>query len=245
MVDAHLDALSKILQDVRSGGPPSGSSASSGRTGARINSKNVFRHPDAHPLVLDLLLIHKYGQEWLGWEPETLEIRIPKDFAVDRLSEMNLSKLQAMKTLHLVDAYWERWEIFVWCTMPLNGIFPDFQLMQVPTVAQCMMSVDIANRVRSDVEWSDELKDYLSVVHRHNGILVPQPPVAFVQVDTSLLPIDIQAVTQAWPSIRASKVPPKDMTAESEQLRRMAWLHEVLEQHRAQLREQLQVLRDV
>jgi hypothetical protein len=129
--------------------------------------------------------------------------------------------------------------------MPLNGIFPDFQVMQVPTVAQCMVSVDIANRVRSDVGWSDELKDYLAVVHRHDGVLFPQPPLALVHVDTSLLPVEAQHVIQHWPAVRASKQPPKEMTSEAEQLRRMLALNEYLEQHRAQLREQLQVLRDV
>lgn len=244
MADSHLEALSKILQEVRSGGTPSGTAAPAGRS-AKINSKNVFRHPDAHPLVLDLLLIHKYGQEWLGWESETIELRVPKDFAVDRLSDLNLSKLQAMKTLHLVDSYWERWEIFVWCTMPLNGIFPDFEIMQVPTVAQCMISVDIANRIRSDVAWSDELKDYLSVVHRHDGVLFPQPPLAFVHVDTSSFAVDAPQVSQAWPRVRASRQAPREMTPEAEQLRRMLELYEFVEQHRAQLREQLQVLRDV
>ena len=35
---------------------------------------NLFQHPDAHPFVLDLALLRKYGPEWMQWEPDTLEL---------------------------------------------------------------------------------------------------------------------------------------------------------------------------
>jgi hypothetical protein len=209
----------------------------------KVTAKNVFRHPISHPLVLDLLLIDKYGEEWLGWESETIERRVPQDFSVDRISDLNMSKINAVKTLHLVDTFWQRWEVFTWCTMPLNAIFPDFQYMQVPTVLQSMLSVDIANRIRSEMEWSSEIKEYLAVVHRHDGILVPQPPLAFVEVDTSGLPLDIADVIARWPAVRVAKSAPRADTPEDEQLRRMLSLFLLLEEKRVQLRQQLEVLR--
>lgn len=210
---------------------------------SRVTAKNVFRHPLSHPLVLDLLLIDKYGEEWLGWESETIEFRIPHDFAVDRISDLNMSKVNAMKTLHLVDSFWQRWEVFVWCTMPLNAIFPDFQYMQVPTVFQAMIAVDIANRVRSDMEWESEIKGYLSTVHLHDGILVPQSPLGFVEVDTSGLPVDVGDIVERWPSVRAARTSPKGETPEDEQLHRMLSAFLALEERRMQLRQQLEVLR--
>lgn len=211
----------------------------------RVNIKNIFRHPDAHPLVLDLLLIDKYQEEWLGWEYETLERRLPKDFGIDRVSDLNLSKLQAMKTLHLVDSFWQRWEVFVWCVMPLNSTFPDFQVMQVPTTLQCMVAVDISKQVRDDIQWDDELKHYLSAVHRHDGILLPQAPLQFVEVDTEGLPVDMGDVHARWDKVRSSKLPPQGETPEDEQLRRMLELYVELGKHRAQLRQQLGVLQHV
>jgi hypothetical protein len=259
MVDVHVDSLASLLREIQTKQPPApvpvvapkqeepdASTVTHQEPSlGSVTIKNVFRHPGAHPLVLDLLLINKYQEEWLGWEYETIERRVPEDFGVDRVSDLNLSKLQAVKTLHLVDSFWQRWEVFVWCTMPLNAVFPDFQVMQVPTVLQCMVSVDMAKRVRDDVAWEEEVKQYLSVVHSHDGILLPQAPLDFVEVDVKGFPIDLGSVVERWGSVRSSRTAPTGDTVEDEQLRRMLELYEELEGHRGRLRQQLEILRHV
>jgi hypothetical protein len=193
--------------------------------------------------VLDLLLIKKYGEAWLGWESETIEHCVPIDFGVDRISDINLSKINAVKTLHLVDTFWDRWEVFVWCTMALNATFPDFTHMQAPTVVQAAIAVDAANRIRSDVSWGPEVVGFLSVVHKHDGILVPTPPLDFVSVDTEGLPLDLEDVRRRWPVVRSEGKAPGEATPEAEQLRRMLFGLNALEHNRAQLRQQLGVLK--
>jgi hypothetical protein len=193
---------------------------------------NLFQHPDSHPAVLDLLLLRKYGPEWMLWEPETLQFRIPQDFHTTEVSDLNLSKIQAMKTLHLSDTPWQRWEVFVWCTMPLNGIFPDFEVMQVPSVPQSLVAIDIFNKVRRDVAWSDELKVYLGVVWHHDGVFCPIDPADFVKVDTTDTGIDCSKILAEWPSVRKADVAPTAETVEAEQLRRMLVAHQYLKESR-------------
>jgi len=123
--------------------------------------------------------------------------------------------------------------------MALNGVPPDFEVMQVPTVAQCMIAVDIANRVRDDVDWSTEVKTYIAIVHRHDEILVPQAPLDFVKVDTDGLPIDVPNILKRWRDVRTSEKPPIGDTVEDEQLRRMLDVYKILEDSRANLRQQL------
>ena len=259
MVGTHETSLSELLRDLKAAQPDPPEPAPSTPVEetkeasvvhlvdvpTTVTAKNVFRHPESHPLVLDLLMIDKYGMDWLGWEAETIERNIPGDFGVDRISDLNLSKLQAMRTLHLVDSFWERWEVFVWCAMPLNAVFPDFQVMQVPTVLQCMVAADIAKRVRSDTQWSHELLSYLAVVHRHDGILVPQSPLGFVEVDTAGLPLDVGNVIERWQAVRQTGKAPTEETPEAEQLRRMLILRNSLEEKRAVLRKQLEVVHHV
>lgn len=207
-----------------------------------VTLSNMWRHPDAHPIVLSVALLQKYGSDWLLWEPETLRSIVPGDFGTQSLSDINLTKVQAMRTLHLVDTFWLQWEVFGWCTVSLNGVFPDFGTMQVPTVAQCMVAVDIANRVREDVSWSDELRGYLSAVHLHDDVLCPQSPLDFVKVDTEGFPVDIKKVEERWPSVRTSGRAPTEETIEAEQLRRMLIVHDYLEESRARLERQLRLL---
>lgn len=208
-----------------------------------LTLKNLFQHPDAHPYVLDLALLQKYGPEWLEWESETLELVIPRDFPTPGLSEVNLSKLQAVRTLHAVDSFWESWEVFVPVTVSLNAVLPDFEVMQVPTAAQCAVAVGIALLIRGEVVWSEELKTYLSVLLEHEGVFCPIPPLDFVEVDSEEYGVDCAAIKQRWPFVKLAKKAPTGDTVEEEQLRRLLLIQDALDDARDRLTYQLPLLR--
>jgi hypothetical protein len=208
-----------------------------------VTLQNIFRHPEAHPLVLDLILLRRYGPEWLDWEPETIEAAIPTDFPTGNVSDLNLSKINACKALHLVDSFWQRWEVFTWLTMSLNGVFPDFTMMQVPTVAQMLVSVDIANKIRVDAAWSSEMQAFMKTVYMHDGILVPVPPVDFFTIDTDA--VNVEEIDSKWPTVRASKKAPTGDNVTDEQLRRMLIVTQYLEESRTRLQQQMELVRHV
>jgi hypothetical protein len=208
----------------------------------RVQVSNFFSHPDSHPIILDLLLLQKYGPEWFDWEHETLELRVQHDFG-QAVSELNMHKIQAAKTLHFIDTYWKEWHVFCWVTMAFNGLYPDFEVMQVPTVAQAMVSVDIANRIRQDVPFSQELNDFLEQVQMHDGIFVPIEPLTFVTMDdVDDYVVDVEEVKNRWPDVRTSGRAPKGDTVTDEQLRRMLDVREILEESRQELKEQLRLV---
>jgi hypothetical protein len=205
-----------------------------------VTAQNFFQHPDTHPVLLDLVLLRKYGPEWMVWEHEVVEVRARADFKVSDVSDINMHKIQAMKTLHFIDTFWEEWHVFAWCCMAFNGVAPDFKVMQVPTVSQCMVAVDIANRVRQDVKFSAELNDYLEQVHMHDGIFVPIEPLEWVTMDdVEDYPVDIEEIQRRWPDVRKEGKQLPSTTVENEQLNRMLDVREYLEDSRAALRAQL------
>jgi hypothetical protein len=206
---------------------------------AAATPENFLRNTETHPIILDLVLLNKYGVDWLGWEPETLVAKLQEDFHTFTVADVNIEKMQACKVLHLVDDFWLRWEVFLPCVAAFNGHLADFDNMQVPTVAECMLAVDIANRIRDDVQWSGELKTYLAVVHKHDSELVPQAPLEFVTVDTDDLHVDCEEVRRRWPEVRAKGQLPSGASIEDEQLRKMlgSWVY--LEAMRTRLQSQL------
>jgi hypothetical protein len=204
---------------------------------------NLFQHPDAHPYVLDLALLKKYGPEWMEWERETLMRRVPADFHTAGISDLTFAKLNGMKTLHYVDTFWSSWEVFVPVTMALNSLFPDFNVMQVPTVSQCAIAVDIADRVRSGV-WSEEMKVYLQTVFKFDGIFCSTPPLDFVEIDGEDYPVDCGEVSKLWPAVRKSGKPPTGDTGTAEQLRRLLIVEDSLREHRTRIQAQLPLLLD-
>lgn len=203
-----------------------------------VSSANLWRHPDAHPLALDLLMLRRYGPEWLGWEAETWRVLIPEDFHTPSVSELNIAKLQACKTLHMVDTFWQQWEVFAACLGPFNSEFPDFQVMSAPTVAQCLVACDIAERIREDVEWSGELKAYVATVYQNDGIFLPLPPADFVTLEPPP-EIDVVALAERWPAVRLKGRAPEGENPLDEQLRRLLTVHQYLEDSRSRLQRQL------
>jgi len=203
---------------------------------------NLFQHPDAHPFVLDLALLRKYGPDWLQWEPEVLELRILSDFRTNSLSELNADKLQAIRVVHLRDEFWKEWQVFTPCALALSGYAPDFEVIQGLTVPQALIAVDTVSRLRAGVEWSLEVKTYLSVVHLHDGMFCPIPPLDFVTVDATGYPVDVDDVQARWDAVRASRTAPPPTSVENEQLRRMLTAWQLLEGNRKQLQDQLPLL---
>ena len=203
---------------------------------------NVFQHPETHPLILDLVLLKKYGPEWLTWEPESLLIFIARDFGHPP-SDASMSKIQAVKTLHVINTFWTDWTVFCWVAKALNGVPPDFTIMQVPTVAEAMFAVDVAERVREDVAYNQEINDYLENVHMWDGIFVPQEPLKFVTMDDiEDYPVDPTEIKLLWPAVRATNKPPQKESVTSEQLRRMLELKSSLDTQRAAMQRQLPLL---
>ena len=209
-----------------------------------VTLRNILTRPDAHPVVLDLLFLKRYGPEWLTWEAETLALRAPADFGNPTLTAVNITKLQALKTLHLVDTFWQSWEVFLWVTMSLNGIFPDFDVMQVPTVAQVLVAVDIANHVRDDMDWGPEIRTFIQTVYRHECLYTAMAPADFVTVDRDVVDVPVRwsRVDEQWPLVRQSGRAPTDDSPESGQLRHMLAAHEYLQEARAHMQHQLRLL---
>jgi hypothetical protein len=206
---------------------------------ARPTVINLFQHPDAHPIVLDLCLLKKYGTDWLEWEEETLEWRIPKDFRTSEVSSLNMGKIQAMKTLYSGDSFWERWEVFNWCVQPFNNIYVDFEVLQVPSTGQIMVAVDISKQVRSGVEWSEEVRMFMQMVCKHDGIFCPPVPLDFIKVDTDNGFIDHDEIKERWPAVRIADKFPTEETITAEQLRRNLDAHRFLMASKQRLHDQV------
>jgi len=148
---------------------------------APITHRNLFVHHDTHPVVLDLALLAKYNTDWFGWEAATLWKEIKEDFRVPSISDHTCAKIQAIKTLHINEWFWDKWEVFCWITQALNNNIPDFQVIQKPSIAQIMNAVDIASLVRSEEEFIQEVQSWVAASVVAEGVFYAPEPIEFCQ----------------------------------------------------------------
>jgi len=148
---------------------------------APITKKNLFVHHDTHPVVFDLILLQQYQEDWFTWEPETLWKEITEDFRVPSISDHSKSKIQAIKTLHINEWFWTKWEVFCWVTQAVNNNIPDFQVIQKPSIPQLFNAVDIATLVRKDEDFGPEVQMFVASSVVDEGVVYAPEPIAFCQ----------------------------------------------------------------
>lgn len=83
--------------------------------GAEIESsaawREMWQNPEADATVLNAMLLTKYGEEALDWDPLTIQLEIQDDFGVTPASEA-MDKICAMQIVMGTGAFFERVDAF-------------------------------------------------------------------------------------------------------------------------------------
>jgi rubrerythrin len=134
-----------------------------------------FSWHDAHPVAMTMVLLEKFGPDWIVWEPETLKSEIITTFRATSISDQNWQKLQAVRVLMQTEGFWKEWHIFEKVVQALNNNIPLFDLGQRCTIAQLMAGVDIAHQLHVE-KFDDEVKKYTAACAIDDGVTyLPDP----------------------------------------------------------------------
>lgn len=144
-----------------------------------VTSKNIWRHPNAHPLVLMMLLLDRYGQDSMDWEPETLRLSLKKNDT--QVSESAWQKIMAGRVILESPVPWRQWEQFHWVSMGLGGRTPSFVYLERPELGFVMAAVDQMKMVDKTRPFAEDIDKFVAVVLRDRGIMYAPPPVQFAQ----------------------------------------------------------------
>lgn len=229
------------------------------RSFAPISSKNIWVHHDTHPVVFDVSLLKQYGTDWFVWEAETLWKEIKEDFHIPSISDHSKAKIQAIKTLHITEAFWERWEFFCWINQALNNNISDWLVLQKPSLAQLFNTADISSMVRQGEQFSVEVKGFMAAAVVDEGVFYTPHPIEFCQEEvTNLLnelniPDHVKLMTQVQDRYREIiSVPIETWTSSGDPILlenavdiqvaklKVAW--DYLSKRRNQLKDQLRLL---
>jgi hypothetical protein len=144
-----------------------------------VTSKNIWRHPNAHPLALALLLLDKYGKEYLEWDAPVLRETLRRDKYL--VSNSVWTKIQAIRTLFNAPSPWRQWEAFHWVALGLSGEPPSFVHMERPELGHLAAAVDIMKIVDRGREFGEDVDKFVAVVLKDVGVPYAPPPLDFAQ----------------------------------------------------------------
>lgn len=148
-----------------------------------VTLRNLFTHPDSHPVVLDFALQKQFGLEWHRWEAETVWDEVQQEFGT-QISELCRQKIRALQSVHVSKAPWSSWIVFEKVAVVFNGTLPIFNVSQILSLEELYAAVDILDFIRKE-KYSDEVKLYMAATVLHEDVFFVPPPLDFIQLEVS------------------------------------------------------------
>jgi len=134
-----------------------------------------FAWHDMHPVAATMVLMEKFGHEWVTWEAATLKSEILRTFRATSISEHNWNKIQAVRTVLSSFNYWVDWETFEKVIQALNNNVPRFDILQRCSLSPLMAGVDMVESIRKE-EYGNEIEHYVAACAVDQGVTyLPEP----------------------------------------------------------------------
>jgi hypothetical protein len=144
-----------------------------------VTAENIWRNPDAHPMVLATLLIDKYGQSVVEWMPITLQQTLEKDGIL--LSNSAYAKVLSAFVMIASPSPWRRWEVFHWVARGLSGQQPNIVYLETPELGHLFVMADMMKLLDPKRQSGIEVDKYVAATLAEDGIHYAPPPLDFSQ----------------------------------------------------------------
>ena len=126
-----------------------------------------------HAIPLDVLLLKKYGSEYLAWESSALYIELEEDFGA--VGPSTWARIQAVRVLHVNPAFWREWEVFEKVTAGIAGYPPVFSYMQPPEPYEMAVALHVAQQVSQHL-WDGDVLGYTAAACLDDGLWYLEAP---------------------------------------------------------------------
>jgi len=140
---------------------------------------NLWRHPHAHPAALCLLLLERYGNEMMEWDPKVLLTTLERDGI--QISNANRTRVLAARVVLFSPSPWRQWEVFHWTCLGLAGLPPNFVYLETPEMGHLVAGWDFMQLVDPPRETSDEVDKFIAATFKNDGLPYIPPPLDFAQ----------------------------------------------------------------
>lgn len=144
-----------------------------------VTSKSIWRHPDAHPLVLTVLLLDRFGEDYVEWEPDALRLTLQRDGL--QTSNSVFTKILAARVVLNSPSPWRQWEVFHWVCLGLTGESPNFHYLEEPEPGVLAAGYDVMRVVDPRRKTDLGVDKFIAATWKNEGFPYIPPPLDFAQ----------------------------------------------------------------
>lgn len=138
-----------------------------------MSDSDLFVRTGVSPTAYRDLLSGRFGQGWLGWEPETLKAEIGREWT-DPIEQV-FEKIMALQTFLTTDLFWDEILPFENIVLAFNDSPVDFDLIQRAQPKEIAYGVSVARDLKDREDFVEDIIEYIRASHREDGVLVYHP----------------------------------------------------------------------
>ncbi len=128
----------------------------------------ALQNPDESAVVLHAILMEKYGQEWLDWDPVTIALEAQADFQTDPCSEA-MDRACAVQVIMTSDAFFKRLDAFLGCVHTINTGAPAFDAFAPSSVEEISWAIAEVSLLRELLPFSYAIRAYVQRLLAQDG----------------------------------------------------------------------------
>lgn len=144
-----------------------------------VTLASIWRHPNASPAVLTLLLLDRYGEEYVEWDPKVLRQTIERDGI--KLSNSVWTKILAARCVLGSPSPWKQWEAFHHVCLGLSGDSPNFIYMEEPEIGHLFVGMEFMTLIDPGREPQEEIDKFIAAAFKLEGLVYAPAPLDFAQ----------------------------------------------------------------
>ena len=141
----------------------------------------MWQNPEADPTVLNAMLISKYGEQALDWDPLTIRMEITDDFRVSPADAV-MNKICAMQIVMTSSDFFERIDAFVNVCNALSEGDPFFEVFTPLEPEEIAYAISTVAMNRDMRPFNPTIKRYVKEVLKAEGFAEDDYPEIFSAV---------------------------------------------------------------
>lgn len=128
----------------------------------------MWQNPEADATVLNAMLISKYGEEALDWDPLTIRMEIQDDFHVEPAAEV-MNKICAMQIVMASSDFFERIDAFLNVCNTLSEGDPFFEAFAPPETEEIAYALAAVAMNRDMLPFNPTIRRYVKEALKADG----------------------------------------------------------------------------
>ncbi len=128
----------------------------------------MWQNPEADATVLNAMLISKYGEEALDWDPITIRLEIQDDFHVTPANEV-MNKICAMQVVMSSSDFFERIDTFINVCNTLSEGDPFFEVFSPLETEEIAFALATVGMNRDLLPFNPTIRRYVKEVLKADG----------------------------------------------------------------------------